>query len=213
MQKNPASTQTHHDSPYLMALIWRSWDRRSAPAMLIVIVVALSLLAGFSSTNALVWRRAALNEGDYWRLLSAHLVHLSPRHLLMNLLALWLVSELTCKTLSSAQWISLAMMSALGISLSLWLLQPQLQWYAGLSGVLHGLWSGGAAYRYLIERKKFFLLALLALFVRLMIGAQASNEFPVIAVAHWYGACSGLLWLALTQVHERLHVFDYNARC
>ena len=196
-----------------MDLIGRLLGRRSAPAMLIVIVVVLSLLAGFSSANSLVWQRAALSEGDYWRLLSAHLVHLSPRHLLMNLLALWLVSELICKTLSSTQWISLSVVSALGISLSLWLLQPQLHWYAGLSGVLHGLWSGGAAYRWIIERKKIFLLALLALFIRLMIGVQVSNEFSVIAVAHWYGACSGLLWLALTQVHERLRVFDYNARC
>jgi rhomboid family GlyGly-CTERM serine protease len=196
-----------------VALIWRLLGLRSAPAVLILIVIVLSLLAGFSSANSLVWRRAALNEGDYWRLLSAHLVHLSPRHMLINLLALWLVSELICKTLSSAQWISLFVVSAIGISLSLWLLQPQLQWYAGLSGVLHGLWSGGAAYRCIIERKRIFLLALLALFVRLMIGAQVSNEFPVIAVAHWYGAFSGLLWLALTQMNERLHVLDYNARC
>lgn len=196
-----------------MALIWQSLGRRSALALLIVIIGMLSLLAGFSSANSFVWQRDALNEGDYWRLLSAHLVHLSPRHLLINLLALWLVSELMCDTLSSVQWILLSLMSALGISLGLWLLQPQLQWYAGLSGVLHGLWSGGAAYRWRVERKKIFLLALLALFVRLMINVQVSEEFPVIAVAHWYGACSGLLWLALTQVHERLHVFDYNARC
>ena len=191
-----------------MTRMGRALASRRAPVGLIVIVVTLSLLAGFSPANSLVWQRDALREGEYWRMFSAHLVHLSPRHLVINALGLWLVNGLICETLGSAQWISLFVVSALGISLSLWLLHPQLQWYAGLSGVLHGLWSGGAAYRWIIERKNVFLLALLALFARLMIGAQVSNEFPVIAEAHWYGALSGLLWLALARMHERLRVFD-----
>jgi hypothetical protein len=31
-----------------------------------------------------------------------------------------------------------------GISISLWWLQPELAWYAGLSGVLHAMWAGCA---------------------------------------------------------------------
>lgn len=176
------------------------------PAMLIV--TAASLLAGFSPTNALVWQREALNQGECWRLLSAHLVHLSPRHLAMNLLGLWVATELWCESLSVVQWMTLLLISALGVSGLLWLLQPQLQWYAGLSGVLHGLWSGGAAYQWIVERKKIGLLALLALLIRLLIGEQVSSEFPVIAEAHWYGACSGLLWFALMRINEGFRIFD-----
>ncbi len=191
-----------------MALIFHAMGRRPAPAVLIMVVVTVSLLAGFSPANTLVWQREALSNGECWRLLSTHLVHLSPRHLMMNVLGLWLAMELPCATLTSAQWMSLCMVSALGVSLLLLLLQPQLQWYAGLSGVLHGLWSGGAAYRWIVERKNLFLLVLLALFARLTIGGQVSAEFSVIAEAHWYGAFSGLLWLALTRLHERRPVFD-----
>ena len=191
-----------------MALNCRAVAVRPAWAVLAVSIVVASLLGGFSAANPLVWQREALGEGEYWRLLSAHLVHLSPWHLLTNLLGLWLVTELLCETFTVAQWISLLFASALGVSLLLLLLQADLQWYAGLSGVLHGLWSGGAACRWVVERKKIFLLALLALFARLMMGRQISDEFLVIAEAHWYGAFSGLLWLVLTRMYERHPVFD-----
>ncbi len=191
-----------------MALISGTMARRTAPALLIMIVISVSLLAGFSPANPLVWQREALNEGECWRLFSAHLVHLNLRHLMMNLLGLWLAKELTCATLTTTQWLSLWMVSSLGVSLLLLLLQPQLQWYAGLSGVLHGLWSGGAAFRWIVERKNIFLLVLLALFIRLTIGGHVSDEFLVIAEAHWYGAFSGLLWFGWIAVYERRRVFD-----
>ncbi len=181
---------------------------RSACAVMAAIVVTASLLAGFSPENPLVWQRESLAHGEGWRLLSAHMVHLSPRHLLMNVLGLWLVTELLCETLTAAQWMSLLLVCALGTSLLLLLLQPQLQWYAGLSGVLHGLWSGGAAFRWLNEKKLVSLLALLALFARLLSSTYVISEFPVIAEAHWYGAFSGLFWLVLARVHERRPVLD-----
>ena len=191
-----------------MALSCRALVCHPVPAVLFVIVATASLLVGFSPTNSLVWQREALNHGECWRLLSAHLVHLSSWHLMMNLLGLWLLATLICDTLSTAQWLALSLISALGVSGLLWLLQPQLQWYAGLSGLLHGLWAGGAAYRWVIERHHLFLLALLALFARLLIGGQVGHGFAVIAEAHWYGAFSGLLWLALTRIYERFRVFD-----
>ncbi len=191
-----------------MVRVYRGLGCRAGRAMLVVAVLAASLLAGFSSTNAFVWQREALSQGEWWRLLSAHLVHLSAQHLLLNLLGLWLVMELLCETLSTAAWTSLLLVSALGTSVLLLLLQPQLHWYAGLSGVLHGLWAGGAAFRWIDERKNRFLLILLALFARLIIGGQVGSEFTVIAEAHWYGAFCGLFWFVLTRLHERLADFD-----
>ena len=191
-----------------MALRFRAQSCHPVPAVLFVIVVIASPLLVFSPTNLLVWQREALNHGECWRLLSAHLVHLSPRHLMMNLLGLWLLSALMGDALSTAQWLALSLISALGVSGLLWLLQPQLQWYAGLSGVLYGFWTGGAAYRWIVERNPLFLLALLALFARLLIGGQVGQGFAVIAEAHWYGALSGLLWLALMRIYERFRVFD-----
>ncbi len=181
---------------------------RPACAVIAVTVVIASLLAGFSHNNPLVWQREALAHGQVWRLLSAHLVHLSPRHLVMNVLGLWVVTELLCETLTAAQWMSLLLVCALGTSLLLLLLQPELQWYAGLSGVLYGLWSGGAAFRWIGERKFFYLLSLLVLFASLQRGTPVINEFPVIAEAHWYGAFSGLFWLVLARAHERRPVLD-----
>ena len=193
---------------------------RPASIASVAIIGIVSRVAGYSSDGALVWQRDALAAGEWWRLFSAHAVHLSSTHLLLNLLGLLLLSELLCDELSAAEWSSLLLMCALGISLLLWFLQPQLQWYAGLSGVLYGLWAGAAGLRCVVAKKPIHWLALMALMVRLASGSASIADIPVVAEAHWYGAACGLLWvamyvslrsviqLAMKPPHQKFSVFD-----
>ncbi len=88
--------------------------------------------------------RAALSSGQAWRLASAHLVHLNTSHLLLNLAGLVLIAELLWNNLRLRHGAGLLAAAAFGISGMFWILQPELMWYAGLSGVLHGLWAGCA---------------------------------------------------------------------
>ena len=171
---------------------------RPAAAVLMLVVAVASLTSGLGEApGVLMWQRDALASGEFWRLLSGHAVHLNAQHLLMNLVGLGLLTELLCERLEAAGFVSLLLASALGAGLLLWLLEPQLRWYAGLSGVLHGLWAGAASLNWLRDRRWIDLLALSALAVKLAGASPLDVGIPVVVEAHWYGALSGLLWLAL----------------
>lgn len=174
-----------------------------------VLMLAGALLPG--SLGVFRWDRAALAEGQWVRLLTAHLVHLSPMHLLSNLLGLAVLSELLLARWRLGALMSLLLCSALGTSLLLWCFEPQLQWYAGLSGVLHGLWGGAALLGWLCSRQTLFGLALLALAVKLaatQAGLMPVTGLPVVGVAHAYGGASGLLWALVCATCPRRNHFD-----
>lgn len=88
--------------------------------------------------------RAALSSGEWWRMATGHLVHLNMPHLLFNLLGLFLICELLWRDLPWSHGLGLLLSAAIGTSALLFWLHPELAWYAGLSGALHGLWAGCA---------------------------------------------------------------------
>lgn len=157
---------------------------------------------------SLMWQRDGLANAQYWRLITAHLVHLNLRHLLLNLLGLILICELLWDDLPLPDAVALLLVSALGVSLLLWLNQPQLMWYAGLSGVLHGLWAGCAGTGFLRKKSLFYASALLLLAAKLACPPDSLAAMPVVPVAHLYGALSGLLWLCLRQLQQTMTVLD-----
>jgi rhomboid family GlyGly-CTERM serine protease len=88
--------------------------------------------------------RAGLSSGQAWRVLTAHFVHLNTPHLLFNLLGLFLLCELLWYRMSNIHALGLFGAAAVGVSGLLYWLHPELAWYAGLSGALHGIWAGCA---------------------------------------------------------------------
>ena len=175
--------------------------------------VLLVLMAGLlmlwpAAQSALMWQRQSLAQGQWWRLITAHLVHIDARHCLLNLAGLLLITELFWDALRLAEGLALLLTCALGVSLLLLLLQPQLLWYAGLSGVLHGLWAGCAGAALLRTKNAFYAIALLVLAIKLTLLPSPASAIPVVPAAHWYGALSGLFWLALRQLQRREEVLD-----
>ena len=88
--------------------------------------------------------RDALQAGQEWRVLTAHLVHLNTLHLLFNLAGMLLLCELLWRDFPVLHGAGLLIAAAVGISGALYWIHPELAWYAGLSGALHGLWAGCA---------------------------------------------------------------------
>jgi rhomboid family GlyGly-CTERM serine protease len=109
--------------------------------------VSFCTLALLVLPDALVhfrYDRTALLSGQWWRVITGHLVHLNAAHLAFNLFGLFLICELLWRDLSWKHGCALLFFSATATSALLWWLHSDLAWYAGLSGVLHGLWTGCA---------------------------------------------------------------------
>ncbi len=92
----------------------------------------------------LAYQRDSLAAGELWRLLSGHLLHSNGYHLLLNGGGLLIMMLLHASYQRQVALLWQCLFSALMISTLLYWLQPQVQQYVGLSGVLHGLLFFGA---------------------------------------------------------------------
>ena len=172
-------------------------DGRLGVALLATLAILWLLFAGGPQwTLALCYERSALHNGEWWRWISAHWVHLGALHLLFDSAGLVLLWALYARELRPRDWLLVTLGATAAIDAGLWWAQPQLQWYAGLSGLLHGAWAAGATAVGLRHgRWAWLMLAVLALKLVLEQRSGASlitNDFPVVTIAHLYGALGGV---------------------
>ncbi|WP_370980477.1 rhombosortase [Agaribacterium sp. ZY112] len=85
------------------------------------------------------WDRQAIDAGQWWRLLSANLMHLNVNHMLMNLSVYVLAAILFQASAGWKQWYASIVLIGLGVGLGLYWFDPNLVNYVGLSGLLYGL--------------------------------------------------------------------------
>jgi rhomboid family GlyGly-CTERM serine protease len=184
--------------------------------LLIGSFAALLVLLQFADLQgALRYERIAIVGGEWWRLITAHLVHANTRHLLLNLAGLTLVVQLFKGDFSIGEWLWTAILSALSVSLGLLVFETQLQWYVGLSGVLHGFIAAGAVIWWRAERSR--LAAALSLIVlgklaweQLHGALPLAGELPVVVDAHLYGAAGGVI-AAIAIIARRINTARISA--
>jgi rhomboid family GlyGly-CTERM serine protease len=169
----------------------------------------LSVLLGLFGEPArllLRYEKSALWSGDYWRFVTGHFVHANVTHLLLNVVGAGLIAALLARDYAPRQWIAILLGSIAAIDLGFVLFEPQLEWYVGLSGVLHGALAAGAVAWWQHETKALALTLSIVLVGKLgweqLHGAlPLSGDIDVIVDAHLYGACGGVaiastLWIA-----------------
>lgn len=179
----------------------RGQDRAGLAAVTLILLAGIVILAlGDEARVLLRYDRQGIQEGEFWRLATAHLAHLGLSHGIMNLLALAVLAALFGDLLRARSWLLGGAVSALTIDIGLWWLEPQVRWYVGLSGVLHGLIVlGGVAMWLNAERLGLGLLlgvvAKLAWeqFMGPLPFTEAAAGGPVLVASHLYGAGGGLL--------------------
>ena len=176
-----------------------------------ILLACVALAAGGDELRELGrYQRDAIENGQYWRLVSGHLVHLGLGHLWPNLVALVIVGALFEGVLGNADLWRVSLASAAAIDLGLYVLEPDVVWYVGLSGVLHGLVAAGALALCLRRQTLGFVLAI-GLCAKLgfeqLAGpvpfTAASVGGPVVVASHLYGAAGGLLAEAFARVVRR----------
>lgn len=157
------------------------------------------MLQVFGGPSLWGYERQAIGDGQVWRLLTGQFVHLNATHLALNLLGLAGVMAVWARELTPP-WTLLGMVlgSACGASLGLWFLMPEVVWYAGASGALHGLFASGVV---LATCTSLALRAAAALGLTLKLASEAylstgSAELigaPIVHAAHQFGALGGLM--------------------
>ncbi len=171
---------------------------------MMLLVLSLVLGLGDSACELLRYDRAAIAGGGWWRLLTAHIVHLDAHHLVLNGLGLVLMWSLFASDFDAVEWCVIVFAGALGISSGLWWLSPRVAWYVGASGVLHSVMAAGAA-KHLIDRVWDRWILIVFLSGKLAYEQLGGHEHPLVVVdAHLYGAlCGFAAGAALARLHPR----------
>jgi membrane associated rhomboid family serine protease len=81
-------------------------------------------------------------DGEWWRLLTNGFLHFGPIHLLLNMLALYLLGRELEPVLGAGRFLSVYLVSLLGGSVAALLLQAPNDHLAGASGAVFGLMGG-----------------------------------------------------------------------
>lgn len=189
------------------------------PAFFFILLAALIQVAGAPLTEYLRYEREAILSGQLWRLLTGHLVHLGWIHLLLNIAGLlFLCFGFASPRHGSATKTLVSFIAImLGLSGALLLFSPELSWYVGLSGVLHGWWAL-LAIRLWPREGLMAMLLLAVLFGKIaweqVTGADAALAEriggDIVIDAHLYGMLSGLFLSALEPISGALHRLSSN---
>ncbi|MCF8778454.1 rhombosortase [Vibrio sp. IRLE0018] len=134
------------------------------------------------------WHRQAINEGEWWRILSGNFTHTNYPHLLMNLAGLWVITHL----FKPAWNIVLLLLIAVSILVGLANLSTDMQIYLGLSGTLHGLFAYFALTEAVNGRRSSWLLVV--------------GVIGKVAWEHWMGASSSTSELIGARVAIEAHL-------
>lgn len=188
-----------------MLMIVDRWfdDRRTFFACLsMALLIGVLALGGEALAQLLRYDRGALLEGEIWRLLSGHLVHASLAHTGLNIAGLVLIALLFPEPVALWAWAWRLLFLALCISGLIFWRVPDLGWYVGLSGVLHGFFVLG--FWWLFRTGDRLALVFLAILLAKLAwehvyGPISSNEelvgVPVLVEAHSYGAISAVAYI------------------
>ncbi|MCW9059855.1 MAG: rhombosortase [Gammaproteobacteria bacterium] len=172
-------------------------------ALVCIGVSAVSLFATLltvSGNDAWLYQRESLLSGQWWHLLTAHFAHANFAHWALNMAGLAIIAAIYRREATASSLITVTGVLTLWVSAALLLLHPELVWYLGFSGVLHGVFAYYALRAVLAgERVQLAALAMLGSKLAYEHGfgpASATQTLigvPVVAEAHLYGAVGGFL--------------------
>ena len=119
---------------WLSFMPWRS---------LALAAAALAVAAAPEIVGLLRLDQSAVLGGEIWRLWTGHLVHGSAQHLAWNVAALIGLGFLFERAIGR-NFTALVLIGGAVVGAGVFVLQPEIDTYLGLSGVLNTIWVGGA---------------------------------------------------------------------
>ncbi|MCR4300475.1 MAG: rhombosortase [Sulfuricaulis sp.] len=163
--------------------------------------------------SILIFDRTAIAHGEIWRLVTGNLVHFSALHLAYDLSVLFVAGAII-EIRGYRYYPVLCLTAALFIGIVLYRAEPDMLYFAGLSGVataaivylcLHGLTEKGA-WRWVCAAALFGLgikFGIELTFNESLLFATGSREFLPAPLSHLVGAVTALFLFALSRLRER----------
>ena len=183
-------------------------DGRLGIGLLLSLALLLAPLAGGEALTQL-WRyeRAAVADGQWWRLVTAHLVHMDARHALLNGVGLALLWALFARSWRPGQWLFALALTLVTIDAGFWFISTGLQWYVGASALLHGAFACGCI-ALVFQRDRLGQIAAVILVAKLVWEQMQGplpleTRHPVVTASHAYGAVGGALAGLLLTLRSR----------
>jgi len=174
-----------------------------------VFIFLLLILQNFST--ALELDRHHVLSGEVWRIWTSHFVHSNMPHLLLNMMAALFIYFSFFTKISLTELLVCSLTFSALISIALLFFLPDLDWYNGLSGLLHAL----VAYfsiRIAVKTKVYWIGASLV-WIKVLTEATMNfsdtyfiNDMNVITEAHLIGAFIGSLFAIISIVLSHLGV-------
>ena len=180
------------------------------PDIRYLVVAGLLIAAALAPPSQLEWSRPALADFQLWRVFTGHWVHLGLPHLALNLAGLLVLALLFRRQPPVGAWTAFLLFSQAVISAGLWWLTPELEWYRGFSGCLHGLLVFTAIHD--LGRDRLWCGLILAAVLIKLVWEQTAGALPggselidgrVITEAHGLGALAGLVGGILVRIAVR----------
>lgn len=184
--------------------------RYQTPITVLALLLAFQLIHFLYSDLAYI--RLFIEEGEVWRMLTGHLVHNNIYHLLSNAAMVLLLSQLEQHS-AMYRLIELLAISLL-ISLGFYVYYPDLQYYVGFSGVIHGyiviLLFGHASSSFKIAFWGAMILVVKLLIEQLGLYPNGNTErligVRVATEAHLMGAVFGVFLCAFETLLKAMSV-------
>lgn len=188
---------------------WRIWW----PILAILVPCTLLNLGGEPVRQLLEYDRLAILHGQIWRIFSGNFVHLGWGHVAEDMAGYILLCLLLQEVLPGWRCPLLVVLGALGVGIGLFLADPSMHWYMGISGALNTLWIVGAMR---LMRQRDWIGWILAVFLVFKLGYEqllgplpwsaAATGGPVAVDSHLYGAVTGVMLGLILLIFQRRHL-------
>jgi len=173
---------------------------------LAAIASGLYLFAG-AAPEFLVYDRSAITSGEWWRLITAHWVHSDGQHALWDIGALVILGGYSERYLGKQIFLFLLTASLL-TSILIWVFIPWIEYYCGLSGILHTLLITGMYACWREQQDPVFLLIITLTVLKTLFEMTSNNAvftntaWPILPFSHLYGIIIGVLIVVVYLRHE-----------
>lgn len=159
------------------------------------------------------WRYSFFSKP--WRWWTAHWVHVGWIHFLLNMLA-FICLPFIFPLVKTRHLVGLLLILPPFISIGFYALYPDVEAYAGLSGVLHGLYIACAIFYLQFPKERKFSILVLSLVLAKIIwentfGSLKTAELigsPVLVEAHLLGAIGGAMIASIYVLYRILKKSD-----